>query len=113
LRNWVKQLADDPQHPFPGHGQMKPEQLEIASFVSGSFYDERPFLRVYEGATGRFWRKAAARKMSRYGTRVENERAVSSETPEPVIPVSLPRGRGAVYLSMLPAIRKSRTTRWF
>jgi transposase-like protein len=20
LRNWVKQLADDPQHAFPGHG---------------------------------------------------------------------------------------------
>jgi transposase-like protein len=30
LRNWVKQLADDPQYAFPGHGQMKPEQLEIA-----------------------------------------------------------------------------------
>jgi transposase-like protein len=30
LRNWVKQLAEDPQHAFPGHGQMKPEQLEIA-----------------------------------------------------------------------------------
>jgi transposase-like protein len=30
LRNSVKQLADDPQHAFPGHGQMKPEQLEIA-----------------------------------------------------------------------------------
>ncbi|MGC1346400.1 MAG: IS3 family transposase [Methyloceanibacter sp.] len=30
LRNWVKALADDPQHAFPGHGQMKPEQLEIA-----------------------------------------------------------------------------------
>jgi transposase-like protein len=30
LRNWVKQLADDPQHAFPGHGQMKPEQLAIA-----------------------------------------------------------------------------------
>src|SRR6267143_1796020 len=30
LRNLVKQLADDPQHAFPGHGQMKPEQLEIA-----------------------------------------------------------------------------------
>src|SRR5271170_7129300 len=30
LRSWVKQLADDPQHAFPGHGQMKPEQLEIA-----------------------------------------------------------------------------------
>ena len=29
LRNWVKALADDPQHAFPGNGQMKPEQLEI------------------------------------------------------------------------------------
>jgi transposase-like protein len=26
----VKQFADDPQHAFPGQGQMKPEQLEIA-----------------------------------------------------------------------------------
>ena len=30
LRSWVKRFADDPQHAFPGHGQMKPEQLEIA-----------------------------------------------------------------------------------
>src|SRR3981189_71620 len=30
LRDWVKKLADDPQHAFPGHGQMKPEQVEIA-----------------------------------------------------------------------------------
>ncbi|MEK7716988.1 MAG: IS3 family transposase [Planctomycetota bacterium] len=30
LRNWVKAFADDPAHAFPGHGQMKPEQLEIA-----------------------------------------------------------------------------------
>jgi transposase len=30
LRDWVKKLADDPQDAFPGHGQMKPEQLEIA-----------------------------------------------------------------------------------
>jgi transposase len=30
LREWVKKLADDPQHAFPGHGQMKPEQQEIA-----------------------------------------------------------------------------------
>ena len=30
LRSWVKQLADDPQHAFPGHGQMKPEHAEIA-----------------------------------------------------------------------------------
>src|SRR5271169_3707343 len=30
LRNWVRAFADDPQHAFPGQGQMKPEQLEIA-----------------------------------------------------------------------------------
>jgi transposase-like protein len=30
LRDWVKKLADDPQHAFPRQGQMKPEQLEIA-----------------------------------------------------------------------------------
>jgi len=30
LRDWVKRFSDDPQHAFPGHGQMKPEQAEIA-----------------------------------------------------------------------------------
>jgi transposase-like protein len=30
LRDWVKKFADDPEHAFPGHGQMKPEPLEIA-----------------------------------------------------------------------------------
>ena len=29
LRKWVKELGRDPKHAFPGHGQMKPEQLEI------------------------------------------------------------------------------------
>jgi len=29
LRKWVRELAHDPQHAFPGHGQMKPEQLEM------------------------------------------------------------------------------------
>ncbi len=29
LRKWVRDLSMDPQHAFPGHGQMKPEQLEI------------------------------------------------------------------------------------
>jgi len=29
LRKWVKELVADPGHAFPGHGQMKPEQLEI------------------------------------------------------------------------------------
>jgi transposase len=30
LRNWVKKSAEDADQAFPGHGQMKPEQLEIA-----------------------------------------------------------------------------------
>jgi len=30
LRAWVKAFADDPAQAFPGHGQMKPEQGEIA-----------------------------------------------------------------------------------
>ena len=29
LRKWVRELSGGPQHAFPGHGQMKPEQLEI------------------------------------------------------------------------------------
>ncbi len=29
LRKWVRELSGDPQPPFPGHGQMKPEQQEI------------------------------------------------------------------------------------
>jgi transposase len=29
LRKWVRELAADPAQAFPGHGQMKPEQLEI------------------------------------------------------------------------------------
>ncbi len=31
LRKWIRALADDPAHPFPGHGQMRPEQAEIAA----------------------------------------------------------------------------------
>ena len=29
LRKSIRDLAADPQHAFPGHGQMKPEQQEI------------------------------------------------------------------------------------
>lgn len=29
LRKWVRDFAADPAQAFPGHGQMKPEQLEI------------------------------------------------------------------------------------
>jgi len=30
LRKWIKEFGSDPTQAFPGHGQMKPEQLEIA-----------------------------------------------------------------------------------
>lgn len=29
LRKWVHEQSADPKQAFPGHGQMKPEQLEI------------------------------------------------------------------------------------
>jgi transposase len=29
LRRWAKELSADPLQAFPGHGQEKPEQLEI------------------------------------------------------------------------------------
>ena len=29
LRKWRKELGSDPTQAFPGHGQQKPEQLEI------------------------------------------------------------------------------------
>ncbi len=29
LRKWVKEFGSDPAQAFPGHGPMKPEQLEI------------------------------------------------------------------------------------
>ena len=31
LRRWVKDYQDDPAQAFPGHGQQKPEQAEIAA----------------------------------------------------------------------------------
>jgi transposase len=30
LRAWLREFEADPQHSFPGHGQMKPELAEIA-----------------------------------------------------------------------------------
>ncbi len=30
LRRWVKDFSGDPQQAFPGHGQQKAEQAEIA-----------------------------------------------------------------------------------
>ena len=30
LRKWVRDAVTDPQQAFPGHGQLKPDQLEVA-----------------------------------------------------------------------------------
>lgn len=40
LRDWVKKFSDDPQHAFPGNGQMKPEQLEIANLRVATSSDD-------------------------------------------------------------------------
>jgi len=29
LRKWIREAKTDPQHAFPSHGQLRPEQLEI------------------------------------------------------------------------------------
>jgi transposase len=29
LREWIRAFTTDPQQAFPGHGQLKPEQLEV------------------------------------------------------------------------------------
>ena len=31
LRSWIRRYESDPAHAFPGGGQMKPEQAEIAA----------------------------------------------------------------------------------
>ena len=47
LRKWVKEFGSDPLQTFPGHGQMKPEQLEIERLRRGvtKLKAERDILR--------------------------------------------------------------------
>jgi transposase len=75
LRDWVKKLADDPQHAFPGQGQMKPEQLEIARLkrevtklkaerdilkkAAVDSTDERNMMEHHDVSGGSQWRKWA------------------------------------------------------
>lgn len=49
LRKWVKDFATDPGHAFPGHGQMKPEQLEIERLRRevAKLKAERDILKTY------------------------------------------------------------------
>jgi transposase-like protein len=34
LRKWVRELSGDPQHAFPGHGQMKREPLAVSAHLA-------------------------------------------------------------------------------
>ena len=91
LRNWVKAFAEHPPQAFPGNGQMKPEQLEIArlkrevvklkaerdilkkaavEFNGWQQHDEKScFLRrICNGANGPPWVVAAA-EVRTVGTR--------------------------------------------
>ena len=63
LRGWVKALADDPQHAFPGQGQMKPEQLEIAQLKREviKLKAERDILKNHHGSGPPVGRETAAR----------------------------------------------------
>ena len=63
LRSWVKALAGDPQHAFPGQGQMKPEQLEIAQLKREviRLKAERDILKNHRGLGPPVGRETAAR----------------------------------------------------
>ena len=63
LRGWVKALAGDPQHAFPGQGQMKPEQLEIAQLKREviRLKAERDILKNHRGWGPPVGRETAAR----------------------------------------------------
>ena len=51
LRRWVKEFGADPQHAFPGLGQMKPEQQEIDRLRKEvvRLKAERDILKNYRG----------------------------------------------------------------
>jgi transposase-like protein len=53
----VKAFADDPQHAFPGQGQMKPEQLEIARLKRevAKLKAERDILKNDLGRASTLW----------------------------------------------------------
>src|SRR5215208_5699701 len=73
LRDWVKKFSDDPQQAFPGNGQMKPEQLEIARLrreviklkaerdilkkAAVDSTDQRNMMQIMTSPEDRQWRK--------------------------------------------------------
>ena len=66
LRDWVKKFSDDPQHAFPGNGQMKPEQIEITRLkrevACPRFRRHR--VRCFDGAGGVSWSDGSLRGSS-------------------------------------------------
>ena len=77
LRSWVKAQADDPQHAFPGHGQMKPEQLEIAQLKREVATIFRSVQAAYDrSATGSTRNAASERATGR-------ERTAATSAPGP------------------------------
>lgn len=52
LRNCVKAFAEDPEHSFPGHGRLKPEQAQLMPALSNV-----PAEGLWFGVVrARFWR---------------------------------------------------------
>jgi transposase len=64
LRKWVKEFGSDPVQAFPGHGQMKPEQLEIERLRRevNKLKAERDILK--KAAVGSIGERNALRKLS-------------------------------------------------
>ena len=63
LHSWVKAFADDPAQAFPGQGQMKPEQAEIARLKREvtKLKAERDILKNHHGSGPPVGRETAAR----------------------------------------------------
>jgi hypothetical protein len=83
LRKWVKEFAADPQHAFPGEGQMKPEQLEIERLRREviKLKAERDILRNHPGAARPLWTSTS---LTQYGLVVTPRvsRTASFQIPE-------------------------------
>jgi transposase len=87
LRDWVKKFSDDPQHAFPGNGQMKPEQLEITRLkrevaklkaerdilkkAAVDSTDQRNMMKIMTSVEDSQWRKWAD-LVCRYSRRVSS-----------------------------------------
>ena len=69
LRKWVKEFAADPEHAFPGEGQMKPEQLEIDRRRPVPAYDDALEICIADGDI-----------IDKFATKIENCRFVGRQS---------------------------------